>query len=609
MPLSKALDKTAIRDEWIWHTIALAVLCSIALGLRLMYLTDVMHSPIGLDHQINPANDNYWFLRWSNALLAGDWLDAAGFHPQFSWMSRYGDLAFWHAVWGGAKVFHQDPLYVYFVSVVRLCYGSIDAVRLWQLLGDVLALVFVYRLAWITTSRWAAPIAGLLFALAGPNLFYAAQIQRTGLEILCHGGLLWLLFERQPMPSWVRGAALGIAFLFKATFLMYLPLYILREVLHAKHLVGTALVYEARRSILVLLLSCALPLAPLFARNAVVDAPLLSSTTRLNEGLVVGFAPSSHPYKLLYANNYGDILRAGAGSAAGTFIAALKSGTIKAAISLQTRKLFAILNPNEVPNNFSYAFAKDFSPLLAFLPGYFWLYVLGCSGGLLALWEVIRSKRLHKGHTILWIAWVVLFVSSLLIAVVLSRYRVGVVPALAVGSSYYLARLLISAKNRSGQRLAAGIALGFFCFSAISATAAWTAPDAERPQEYYLATVYYLKSGLYKPAQRVLSSYFAALQRHPAWQAEHLSEAELLQARVYTYARMFTEAKALLLKLRDKHLRGEPDFLLAQIYYHVDRDIPKTIEAAKRAHQDAAPALRAIIDAFLHSPHPQVPSP
>src|SRR3989339_663414 len=326
------------------------VFMGIFLLLRLLFYVELRDTPVLLNHELSPETDSSWYITWADRLHE-DPLDRAGNHPEFGWMASFGDRAFWTEVWGGWNIYHQSPLYVYLVAVVRLLDPrGIDFLVWLQFLFELAAALLVYLGARRVFDEKVALVAFGLLAVLGPNAFYAVMVQRTVLVLFFQAVVLYLFILGRVRWSGPVGFFFGVAFLLQPTFPVYL-LFLL------------VMAWSYRRAAWYAG-GFLLGLSPLLLRNLLVGAPLLSSSTRGKEALLLGHCVEAHPFQLHFPERYGDLL-AEAGSAVGVWWASFRCGSPGEYLLFQGKKLLAMVQPMEIPNNFSLEFSSHFSTFLA----------------------------------------------------------------------------------------------------------------------------------------------------------------------------------------------------------------------------------------------------
>lgn len=197
-----------------WYA-ALAMVAAVALGLRLIYLWQLQHSPLA--HLL--VGDALGYYRWGQRIAAGDWV--------------------------GKDVFYQAPLYPYFLGLIQTTLGeSLLAIRLVQVLLGTAGCVL---LAMVGNAMFgvgfgdgfgkragarAGLIAGLMLACYPAAIFFDGLIQKSALDLplLCLS--LWLLVmgrraKSQPMQAasltwWAAaGATLALLMLSRENALVF----------------------------------------------------------------------------------------------------------------------------------------------------------------------------------------------------------------------------------------------------------------------------------------------------------------------------------------------------------------------------------------------------
>lgn len=153
----------------------------------------------------HPVLDTGYFDQWAALKRAGTWFDLT---PVF-----------------------REPLYAYFLAgLYAVLKQSLTLARLAQSVLAGCTGFFVYSLARQVSGRLAGIVAGVIFALATPLVFFAAELNETTLVIflvVLSGYLLVRAVESKPyLNAGFAGLALGAAFLGRVASAAALPAWI-----------------------------------------------------------------------------------------------------------------------------------------------------------------------------------------------------------------------------------------------------------------------------------------------------------------------------------------------------------------------------------------------
>jgi hypothetical protein len=426
----------------------LAAILALGLLVRLLHfwaITGTAFPKIGF---VFTQSDMYANWHWAQTILAGDWLGRETYHPYFEWMKRIAPLETWYRWWGGKAIFQQAPLYPYLLAGLwALCRGSVTGVLLVQLLIGAVQPLVMYRLA----SRLFDPRVGLvaagLTALYGPFIFHQGVLLRDWLPPLLEPlALLALLRAKETGrgTAWLwAGAALGLALLAKETIFLFLPLVLLW--IGLEH--GCA---RRRMAVACAFLGVGFLLAfsPVLARNVLVGARPLPVSNRMAEGLIIGNAADGDPVGLFHAPaSMKGILERSEGRLGAVIVETLKTyhGDYGRFLRTQFLKLRGVVNPYEVPNNVSFYYGLEISPVLRFLLRYWAIFPVGVAGLLLSLPGESKVRLLHfyLGTAML----------GLWLQPIRARYRLVAVSALLLFGAAFLVWLWRAVRQRQTARL------------------------------------------------------------------------------------------------------------------------------------------------------------
>jgi len=513
---------TAARPRAIRPRAVLVVLVA-ALLIRAVYalfLADTACLAINDD----PITDMEAFHTWASRIAAGDWLGRVDFHPYHPWQRAIGSEAEW-LDWYGPHVFHQDPLYPYALAVVYLVAPATAwTVALIQMLLGALTAAGICLLAGRMLGARAGIAAGLLAAFYGPFLFYESLRLRDTLLVSLTTAFLLLIEEarRRRSASWwaAAGAAAGAVYLTKPNVIAFIPLL-------AAWIFLSRSVPRPGRAAAALLGGMALAIAPAVARNVAVGAPPLKTTTRG----AIEFINGNNPYHpgtgwfdgddarvTAYAR---DTLRVTRAKLLPTIRVVLDSwrGRMGQLAALQIKKLGFLLAPFEMPNNASYGYFRENSPVLgAGLPTFLVVSPLAALGLLVSA----RRWRALMPHYI----FLAVGAATTVAFYVIARFRIPYMPLVLAFAGAGAAGLAEMAASRRWRQLAAAAGLAGLL---LAVNAAFNYPDDDlvRPQDFWVSSRTYASRG---ETGRALREIEAGLRLFPEMATLWIQSAEVREA-------------------------------------------------------------------------------
>jgi 4-amino-4-deoxy-L-arabinose transferase-like glycosyltransferase len=438
------------------------VLVAASIALRVIYYGQVNGTPF-LHMERWAQTDMHYYDGWARQIAAGDWLSSSVPMPMHRWHhevaqayfaqhadvraglereSRDPDAAIW-AQWMRSPRFYQDPLYPYLVAVLYRFTGSdVRGVLILQLAAGVLTTLLIWSLARSHFGDAAGAWAGVLAVLCAPLMFYELLLLRDSL-IACAGvAIVWLADRAldQGRRRWfaATGAALGLAYLLKSSFLMLGAFVVVIALLALR---------RSRRSVLIpavaLCAGLAVALAPLVARNVLVGVPPLSLAT-------------SGPLTFVSANDADALPDVGfgidvprltrfLGDTDGSWRAAVVSvaarHTARTYAAMLWRKWDRAWHWFEIPNNEDLYYFRLQAPVLAWMPVTFWIVAPLALVGL-----ALAAARAQKPWTLF--ALVVSSVTTLVAFYVLGRFRVMLVAAALPFAGLTCAELAAALRQR-----------------------------------------------------------------------------------------------------------------------------------------------------------------
>jgi 4-amino-4-deoxy-L-arabinose transferase-like glycosyltransferase len=459
--------------------------------VRIVYLIGISQTGC-LAINSDPISDMETFHRWANLIVEGDWLGRADFHPYHPWQRGIASEATW-LQWYGPRVFHQDPLYPYFVALVYLVAPRDPfSVVVVQLFLGAAATVGIFLLAGSLFPPRAALAAGVLAALYGPFLFYESLLLRDTLLVFLTTVFLLLVERARHRGSmlWWAGAGLaaGAITLAKPNIIVFLPF------LAAWMVLGREMARPGR-SLALLLAGFLASVSPAVARNLLVGAPPLKTTTRG----AIEYINGNNPYHAGIGWFDGDdtrvteyarrILGRTRARLLPTVVEVLGSwrGRAPDLAWLQVKKLGYFLAPFEMPNNASFAYFKLNSWVLSRgLPSFF---IISSLAGL-GLAATAGAWRRLLPHYLFLVSGIALTVAFYTIA----RFRIPFLPLAMVFAGAAVDLLLRLAAEGRWRRLAASAAL---VIALLALNGAFNYPDLDlvRPQDYLVASGAYARRG------------------------------------------------------------------------------------------------------------------
>ena len=406
----------------------LAIL-AVGLAIRLLYFNSIAGSAFIDFPLFAERTDLHSFWAWSGEILGGNWLGQPAWHPMHEWMLTVGSPADWHRWWGGAGTFQQEPLYPYLLAMLRFIGLPLGGIILFQLvIGSAQILLTFLLTRRLFKDARPALIAAALAAVYGPLLFNQGALLRDWLGPLLETGALALMLRAattEKIRDWaVAGLVLGLALLVRSAVIAFIPLAVLWLVWAFR---GEGRV-TIRRAV-ALVAGIGVGFAPLVLRNLAVGVSPFRITNRLPEALANGNALDTDPLGVFFPNSLPAVLEEAGGSSVKAGLAILRGyeGDWVAFLALQWQKFRGLVDPVEIPDNLSYAYAEVTFPILSWLPDFGWLLVPALAG----LAALVTQQRLDRGHHLVLLHAATVLVALLATSVV-GRYRLALTPFLFV---------------------------------------------------------------------------------------------------------------------------------------------------------------------------------
>ena len=420
------------------------------LAVRLLHLAAIRAHPWWDLAILWRESDMYQFLAWAQHLAAGDWLDADTFRAWFDWQEGIAPREVWDS-WFGAHVYYQPPLYAYLLAGGLELTGSLGAVRVAQLVLGAVNCGLLGLLAARLFGRAAGWLAGFGAAIYAPFIFYDAEVLRNTVVMTSQIMLLLALASRRFLWG---GAGFALAWLADSSIIVFFPLAALWIWWAGGK---AAFSWSGLRPVGLFAAGAALGLAPLVARNLIVGAPLLSSTTRAPLAFVMGNAPDATPAGAAIPASTGAILRASGYRLVPTLRETLRryQGGYGALVGKQWEKLKALWGAYELPDNPSFYYGARLSPVvrwgLRFQPV--------AALGLVAL-GLILPRAARDPDAALLPLHLLSIMGLFLLAHVVSRYRQPMLISLIPLAAWSLCRAWSWVRAAGGHQAWRGAAVG-----------------------------------------------------------------------------------------------------------------------------------------------------
>lgn len=473
------------QERQTWRSVTgFLVLFAIALAVRLAYL-DGMEAYPRFESIKNRLDDQVVFDTWAKHFAAGQ---------PFDYATTGHEFAHWATAHPG--VYPQAPLYPWWIGACYRIFGPrYDLVRALQMGLGALGCVLLAVVARHFVSAWAAWLCGSAMAFYGPLVFYEATYLRAAVTTPVL--LTALLLSHRMIRAEGRGraqASLGAGLAFALLALLRANTLLVAAVVWAWWVVQWRLPsgplspvrgpgrprdegWGEGTAATLFLVALALPLLFVATLNTVrSDKPAFLSSN----GPYIAFISNAHDASGTSAGvspYYYEVKAKGAADEVDLLAEVLADIRRHpgAWLRLEARKLGAFFDPREIPNNLSYAMARDTNPRLAWAPlDLRWVLPLATLGIVLSL---RRWRRFALLHLVLWS-----YVVGTVLFYVLARMRLPIVPILLIFAALALEKGVDAWRRRCWPHLTVGgvavLLLG---------TALWPGPTLHRPTDYAMA--------------------------------------------------------------------------------------------------------------------------
>lgn len=478
--------KSFVRD----HIRNLFIIALTALLFRLAYFYEYRHSP----YYGVPIVDSLFFSQQAEMIAAGDTL--------------------------GVEPYQKAPLYSYLIALITFLTGKkFFFLILFQIMLSMFNCLIAYRISTRFMSRNTSLGLGLFMAVYIPEIFYTCEILRPVLLnflMLMFIEFLLLAQEQKSRTAFAAaGIMAGLTAITKATGLLMAALgacWILSE----KWSSIPAKSFRLKISFaVVFILSAGCIILPVTLRNFALsnDIVLISSNGGLN--FFTGnnrFSDGTSAIQpgILWNRVMKQQHSMPHFSAASISRAWWEKGCYfiiqnpAESFKLFLKKLLLFINDLELRNNRDIDFSKDYSMVLRFpSPGFGMLVMFSLPGMGIALKEFRRFKPLYLVPAMILAVNLIFFTCS--------RYRIGIVPFLAIFAFYFIEYLIQQYRRKKFFNL---LSASFFILLLYLFTHQniWPVQSKNFSRDYfYLGNIYAYK----KDFRSALKCYFKAAELAP----------------------------------------------------------------------------------------------
>lgn len=434
--------------------IHIAMIFGVALLIRFLYIKQLSQSYFFAP--FSGGYDDHIFDNWAQEILKGNW---------------FGDRLIY---------IYRMPLYVYFISFIYFLFGhTYAAVYIFHSLLGAVTCIVVYAIGRMLFSRGVGLLAGFIVALYGPILFYTGMLvgEILGMLITCLAFLSLIYFQKTKRYRhlFISGILIGLSMLIRGNMLIVLP-FILGWLFF---MFRKESILKPLRYIAILCIGVIIAVSPVIIRNYIAEKDFVPITALGGLNIYIGNAYGADgKYRLIegVGTNPEDMIKNSIKIAEERTGKSLRPSEVSSFWIMETLRSikehgigpFALLiakkfamfwNAYELPDIWDYNFFKQFIPLLSFpLFSFLLLAPLSLIGAYLS-W----TRRVDVS---LLCIFIIGYMFSLVSIFITSRYRVQVVPFLAVLAAYAIIGMQGVFKNYKSKFM---VCAAIFLFSIIFA--------------------------------------------------------------------------------------------------------------------------------------------
>lgn len=415
------------RTTWL-----LVGILSLGLLVRLVHLWSISATAFPKIPLVFAQSDMYAFWQWAQTILAGDWLGWDTYHPYFEWMRKLDPPERWYRGYGGKEVYHQAPLYPYFLaSLLAFKNSPVFILSVQTLFGSLQPLIMFLLARRLFNSRVALAAAALT-ALYGPFIFYQTSLLRDWIPPMLEPLVLILILrsrEQGRTGDWLAtGFVIGLGALTKETTLAI------------SAVASTWVIFQHRpawreviRPVGLLCAGFLLCMSPLIARNVAVGAPPFAVSGQGAGNIIVGFVDDMNPVGFEVPSEKAVAIGR---HSEGKLLPAVREILLSYGsdywrlVRHAWLKIRSLVDPFEVPNNTSYYYGIELSPLLAFTANYSLVFPLAIAGFVLLITERRRQALLYS--------YLITSVAIQMLTLTTARFRLSLLPVLILGAAFFV---------------------------------------------------------------------------------------------------------------------------------------------------------------------------
>jgi tetratricopeptide (TPR) repeat protein len=325
-------------------------------------------------------------------------------------------------------------------------------------------------------SRMVGVLAGLLFAFYAPAIYFDTLLLKVTLSAFLFTLAIYLFFNKDLKEigpgQYFSGFFLGLACLTRANFLLILPMVLLTV------LVNPNTAFKKRFAMTVLFLAGVISaLGPVVVRNYYVSNELVLTTAQAGQNFYIGHNPDANgtyirlPFVRPDPLHEQEDFKKEAEKRSGQMLSSSEASRywLKQSIEyiqnnpfadlkLTGKELLMFLNSYEIPDNHNFYFHQRYSKILQLLPINFGVvapfFLLGLLGMLFA----------RRTSTVSLFFMQVIYILSVIIFYVFSRYRMPLLPLICLSAGYGFFMLQNQFRMGQWKKLAASaivLVLGF----------------------------------------------------------------------------------------------------------------------------------------------------